>query len=128
MIYVDSYSNHVPIGRFQIASTQEELSFHGLTQLLIGINDSLNQENFPQAFTQLRKFQNPRSQTPVICERLTAPSGLIATFSIRILFRQHSSWQGTISWLEGKQEECFRSVLELIVLLDNALGYAINPS
>lgn len=31
------------------------------------------------------------------------------------------SWQGTVLWSEGGQEERFRSALELALLLDSAL-------
>ena len=37
---------------------------------------------------------------------------------MRIMFRQNSSWQGTVTWVDGKMEESFRSVLELIILMD----------
>ena len=40
---------------------------------------------------------------------------------VRILFRQNASWQGTVLWSEGSQEERFRSALELALLLDSAL-------
>lgn len=45
----------------------------------------------------------------------------LATFYVRILFRQNASWQGTVLWSEGSQEERFRSALELALLLDSAL-------
>ena len=44
------------------------------------------------------------------------------TFAVRILFRQNASWQGSVTWLEGNREESFRSVLELIFLMDSALS------
>ena len=50
--------------------------------------------------------------------------GALATFRLRILFRQNSSWQGFVSWVEGRQEESFRSTLELLMLLDSALRAA----
>ncbi len=40
---------------------------------------------------------------------------------MRILFRQHTSWQGVAVWMEKKLERKFRSVLELIMLMDSAL-------
>jgi len=39
----------------------------------------------------------------------------------RILFRQNASWQGSVVWVEGRQEERFRSALELVLLMDSAL-------
>ena len=123
-IYVDSVTDHIPSGRFHIASDEEVQPFHGLCQLLLEINNSLDRENFPQSFAQLRKFQKPSKQTDSFLASTNQTRGAVATFSIRILFRQNASWQGSVTWLEGNQEEFFRSVLELIVLMDNALGYA----
>ena len=123
MICVDSYDNRIPCGRFHIASDQDAQSFQGLGQLLIGINQYLDRENFPQSFSQLRSFQNPSARGTSL-PLSNQKSGKIATFSVRILFRQNASWQGMVTWIEGKQVEYFRSVLELIVLMDNAMGYA----
>lgn len=44
------------------------------------------------------------------------------TFYIHVRFRQHSSWQGEISWKQGDRKISFRSVLELLHLLDSALA------
>ncbi|MBR5319181.1 MAG: hypothetical protein IKU46_06265 [Peptococcaceae bacterium] len=45
----------------------------------------------------------------------------IATFKVKVLFRQSASWQGKLIWIEGKQEIAFRSALELVKLMDSAL-------
>lgn len=44
-----------------------------------------------------------------------------STFLIRIYFKQHANWQGTIQWLEEDKTVPFRSVLELISLLNEAV-------
>jgi hypothetical protein len=44
------------------------------------------------------------------------------TFLIKINYRQNASWQGTIKWLETNTEKNFRSALELIKLMDDAVG------
>jgi hypothetical protein len=124
MICVDCYDDRVPRGHFQLASKPQIYSFYGLSHLLIQMDACLDQEKFPQAFTELRKFQRPQEGLPEPQETVMCTKGKAATFSVRVLFRQNASWQGTVTWLEGNQEECFRSVLELIVLMDNALGYS----
>ena len=124
MIYVDSYDRKIPVGRFHIASEREIQTFHGLVQLLMKINRSLDRENFPQSFSELRKFQMPSRESVSQSQQLKQKQGETATFSLRILFRQNASWQGSVTWVEGNQEEYFRSVLELISLMDDALGYA----
>lgn len=123
LICVDSYENGVMTGRLYDASYEDEgTSFQSLVQLLIEMEQRLNAMNFPQSFTEIRSFapllkfrvwdaaENKRSQ------------GRLATFAIKVLFRQHTSWQGTITWLDAQSEQTFRSVLELILLLDSALG------
>lgn len=54
-----------------------------------------------------------------------APGG--ATFLVRILFRQNATWQGTIQWLDGKTNRPFRSLLEMILLINEALETAEGP-
>lgn len=124
MIYIDSCMDGIISGRYHVASNQEAQPFHGLCQLLLGINENLDRENFPQSFAELRKFQKPSRLTSSSPLQMNQKRGSVATFSVRILFRQNASWQGSVSWIEGNQEEYFRSVLELIVLLDNAIAYA----
>lgn len=60
-----------------------------------------------------------RSGGPPAPER---EKGLLATFSLRILFRQNATWQGYVTWQEGGVEQDFRSALELIFLMSSALG------
>lgn len=43
------------------------------------------------------------------------------TFIIEIKSNQNNSWQGSIEWIEGKRMESFRSVLELVKLMDSAV-------
>lgn len=44
------------------------------------------------------------------------------TFIIDIKSMQNSTWQGTILWTQTQQKIPFRSALELIRLLDSAIG------
>lgn len=43
------------------------------------------------------------------------------TFIVKILNRQNSTWQGTITWVEEHKIQNFRSALELLKLIDGAL-------
>lgn len=40
---------------------------------------------------------------------------------IRIIGRENATWQGQITWLDTGQTESFRSMLELIKLMDTAI-------
>lgn len=45
-----------------------------------------------------------------------------ATFVVQIQFRQNSTWQGSIDWIDKKVSQRFRSELELLRLMDDAVG------
>ena len=52
------------------------------------------------------------------------------TFLIQILDDQNMTWQGTITFLNTNQKMPFRSVLELLKLMDSAVspaGFADSP-
>ncbi len=41
-------------------------------------------------------------------------------FYLKVKFRRNASMQGTLQWLDGRQSETFRSVLELANLISDA--------
>lgn len=43
------------------------------------------------------------------------------TFLVRILYRQNDSWQGEVLWAEQEEKRYFKSALELLKLMDDAL-------
>lgn len=43
------------------------------------------------------------------------------TFIIKIMDKQNSTWQGSILWVDQKNEQHFRSALEMLKLIDEAL-------
>jgi len=43
------------------------------------------------------------------------------TFEITVKFMQNSTWQGQIHWIEKNQKQNFRSALEMLKLMDEAL-------
>ena len=122
MICIDSYEASVPKGRFYNLYYPEGLSFHGVIDLVKKIENMLDQMRFPQAFSQLRSF----AEKPIfdVSEPVNEvnQTGELATFALRVLFRQNTSWQGSITWLEQKVDKSFRSALELVFLMDSALG------
>ena len=44
------------------------------------------------------------------------------TFEINVKFMQNSTWQGQIHWVEKNQKQNFRSALEMLKLMDEALA------
>ena len=54
-------------------------------------------------------------------EELLTRHGDIGTFIVRVQHRQNSSWQGRITWMEENKTLQFRSVWELIKLIESAV-------
>lgn len=119
-VCVDAYENGVLKGRFY--NTYQEMEhFESLMQFLAKVEHVLEEQQMPQSYTALRKFSEgfSGSEGSVAAPRIR--KGSRATFELQVLFRQHSSWQGVVLWRERKLEQSFRSVLELLLLMDSAL-------
>lgn len=43
------------------------------------------------------------------------------TFIVKILNTQNSTWEGTVTWVEQRRTQNFRSALELLKLIDGAV-------
>ena len=43
------------------------------------------------------------------------------TFVVRIISQENATWQGQVTWIDNNQTESFRSMLELIRLMDAAI-------
>ena len=54
-------------------------------------------------------------------EELLSRHGDLGTFIIRVQHRQNSSWQGRITWMEKNKTVYFRSIWEMIKLVEGAL-------
>ena len=124
MICIDSYEKSVPVGRFYNQHYPEGIGFYGSIDLLKKMESMLNEMSFPQSFSAIRSFAGKTVVGLAGQANEISHKGKVATFSVKVLFRQNTSWQGSITWLEGKREESFRSVLELLLLVDSAISAA----
>ena len=119
LICVDSYEGGVPRGRLYLPGQQGQ-RFDSLSQLLLRAEQLLEQGG-AQSFTIPRIFALAKPLRSAPCDADELARGKAATFEMRVLFRQHASWQGELLWLEKNARQSFRSVLELITLMDSAL-------
>ena len=119
-VCIDSYRDGNPVGRFYNPYHKEGIPFQSMTQFLVRMEQAMDEMELPKAFTETRSFAQPSAVLKDTAD-LQEQTGREATFALKVLFRQNTSWQGLITWLEGRQEQSFRSVLELICLIDSAL-------
>jgi len=120
-VCIDSYRDGNPVGRFYNPYHKEGIPFQSMTQFLVRMEQAMDEMELPKAFTETRSFMQP-AVGHINTADLQEQTGREATFALKVLFRQNTSWQGLITWLEGRQEQSFRSVLELICLIDSALA------
>lgn len=120
-VCIDSYEDGVLKG-YILNAYQRIAVFESLVQFLLEMEAILEDQQMPQSYTSLRRFFDllPEGEGNA-ASFVSVRKGIKATFELQILFRQHSSWQGVVIWRERKIEQPFRSVLELVLLMDSAL-------
>lgn len=124
IVCIDDYKNGILSGRMYNPFFNEGVSFRSTMEFLKKLDSMLEKMNFPQSFSASRVFRPMQEVDTAEPPTAAQKTGKAATFALRILFRQNASWQGAVTWIEGNQEESFRSVLELLFLMDSALGTA----
>lgn len=120
LVCVDSYDGGVLKGRL-LSAWQDIECFSSLSQFLIKMEQLLDEMQQPQSYTTPRTFSDLLQPQTCSEDGSRSRRGDRATFELQILFRQHSSWQGVLHWRERGLEHSFRSVLELVMLIDSAL-------
>ena len=121
-VCIDGYKDKVLEGRIYQYNSEFEggICFHSTIEFLKHMESIMKKTHFPD-FQECRVFQKTEGmdivQPSPECKRM----GQRATFVVNILFRQHTSWQGTVTWCEKNHEQSFRSVLEMLFLIDSAI-------
>ena len=127
-------------GRLYSDYFQRALPFSCPEELLSLSRALLDALSFPQTATSCRSFHSRRGAsaphpTPKRSmesmkhesslpsqQNETVPTGKKGTFVVQVLYRQNATWQGTVRWLDTNKTQPFRSVLELLSLMQEALG------
>ena len=122
LICIDSYDHKVLRGRISNSYYEDSVSFESTMEFLLNMEALLEEMNWPQSFSGKRSFKKTDEAPCPMGSTEHAKEGKLATFSLRILFRQNASWQGSVFWHDKNQGESFRSVLELLTLMDSALS------
>ena len=111
IVRITSYDYKRPCGTLTGPNWGKPVSFNSLMQLLLAMDAFMDRENLPQRAEEHRTFGAAAPpQTP---EEGSEEAEPLATFQIRVLFRQNASWQGSLVWVEKNMDAQFRSVMEL---------------
>ena len=127
-ICVDAGTEGEISGRVYSCYSREPMVFGNVVQLLRYMESFYNRIQFPEAAVLLRSFEHVsqvrREAVPeqkVNSEYIMAQKGTLASFCVYVQYRQNATWQGIICWEEQNRDVEFRSALEMIALIDNAL-------
>ncbi|MEY8517078.1 hypothetical protein AALC25_09150 [Lachnospiraceae bacterium 29-84] len=135
VLCVDQKEQEQLNGRIYHAYSKEPEQFDGVEQLLFELERFYDSINFPHPGTNERTFQGDVQHANLKVERskvmndeeLLSKHGDFGTFIIRVQHRQNSSWQGKITWMDKDKTLYFRSVWEMIKLIDSALDTVSEP-
>lgn len=142
---MDSYSMEKQCGRLYHRFADGPVRFSSLLEALDQMNDLYDRTGLPQAATKIRSFLVNRKKPEQVggrerdmadwtysmgkevkvmasLDHVMGHKGVGATFIIRVQYRQHTSWQGEVTWVDGQKKEYFRSALELVKLMDSILS------
>jgi hypothetical protein len=119
-------------GRLCNPYMEKRLEFGSIFEFVGLMDEFFDKIRFPQTTFRVRRFSKEEritGRSPEVeverfmsDEMLENEHGKRATFIVQVQFRQNATWQGTITWAEEKKTSRFRSTLEMVKLMDNALA------
>ena len=122
-------------GEFFHSYSKAPVPFQGIGQMTLRMEKLYDWLRFPHPGTNSRTFTETEKQSGWTQERkkqmsdeeLLTKHGDIGTFIVRVQHRQNSSWQGRITWMEEDRTIQFRSVWEMIKLIESAVDRVSEP-
>ncbi len=127
-VFVTSYENQILKGTICNSYFQQEQPFSDICELMVLLDKIYDSLSFPQKFMEYRRFHKPEKDqttrqviTKTTEEFFSLEEEKIPTFLIHVQFRKDATWQGTVEWVEKSEMQEFRSALELIRLLSDAM-------
>ena len=129
VVCVDRWSDTQVAGRFYHSYSADGELFSSVEQLLFQLEHFFDLLKFPYPSTNERYFQKVRHEAysdkkkvkVMKDEELLSKHGNLGNFIIRVQHRQNSSWQGRITWMDQNKTLYFRSMWEMVKLIENAV-------
>lgn len=112
--------------------TGESYRFYSIWEGIKWMEKVMDKEKFPEKAREFISWAKTESAgyekaAPIrFREEEDIRTPYAASFIIRVQYRYNASWQGTVQWMEGMQVLHFKSVFELMKLIDNALEQESN--
>ena len=144
-VCIDEYHLNSWEGRIYTLLNKEEIRFCSTDELVNILGRFWDLIGFPQESTINRSFAGPKQiqdkklknvffqvvypedgtrdkiKVEMTEDDMKGKRGDRGTFLVRIQYRQNATWQGHVTWVDENKTVPFRSALELIKLMDEAL-------
>lgn len=130
---IDTYDEEKQCGRLWSQCMGGPVAFTSLFEALEKMESLYDALQYPFAATEIRSFLPEGSRkrcgtwsspgedrAPESFSEMLSHRGRDATFIVRVQYRQNSSWQGEVVWMDTGKRTYFGSVLELVKLIDAA--------
>ena len=109
--------------------SEQAVPFRNVEQMIFRMEELYDAIRFPHPGTNERSFGEVKPPERITTERtrimsdekLLQKHGDIGTFIVRVQHRQNSSWQGRITWMEEDKTINFRSIWEMVKLIESAV-------
>lgn len=130
LICIDDLYSEELRGRWYNPYRPAAQEFDNVVSLLGALERFYNTLVYPQSSVALRSLsrtgqrqtiQRKEVKRYMSDEIFKTERGEKATFVVQVQFRQNATWQGTVTWAEKNQTSHFRSALELLKMVDEAL-------
>lgn len=116
-------------GRLYCGYYPQAISFYGEYAIIKIMEKLMDAINYPQVSTITRcykqkKFSEKQEWRRIFSgKEIMKEKGKLTTLAIYVQYRQNSTWQGELFWSERNMLRHFRSVLELLKLIDQIAEY-----
>lgn len=127
-ICIDNTSGGEIAGRAYHCYAEKAIPFTSIVELINLCDDLYEKIGYPQASTKTRTFEEKQEIRPLAAlekklsqQELIEYRGEKATFILYVQYRQKSTWQGELSWMEKEERFEFSNSLEMIKILDQVV-------
>lgn len=129
VLCVDRIGGGLMEGSLYHGYQREGISFNGFEKIIRVAEELFSMLGYPFQGTEDRLIygrtrglpKRERMERVLGEDELLRKHGDMGTFVVRVQHRQNSSWQGSVTYLEENRSVYFRSVLELIKIIDGVL-------
>ena len=146
MLCIDGIDSRGCRGSFYHAYAHEPVGFESLGEMLFRMEALFDRLNFPRRGNAERFFveehrdghggnaQGGRrtadgegKEKVMSDQELLSHKGQQETFIVRVQHRQNNTWQGRITWADKNKTLTFRSIWEMVHLMETALYEGASP-